>query len=316
MPINLKELAKICNVDISTISRALRDDVRVKISTREQIKKLADELGYLPNIAARNLATGKTNQIMLLVNRLSTNLEMEIAKNLSTLLFEKDIDLVLLQHFDEQKIYKRQLQRLKKNQFDAAIIIPSGQDLTSNIINQFTPAEIPVLLIDRYPENAKIPIITTNNFDATLQLCTTFLQYKLDGILPLFGTHNDVEKKRLAGLIKSAENHQVKVLSENDLTPNHSYQKIALISSTAKSIQQFYENHKSQLEKTELFAGCFDSWAIDSTPYASVSVCIQNFNTITQLALDIILGHPQKIPPVTLISHKEILPIKHYTQPT
>lgn len=312
MPINLKELAKICQVDISTISRALRDDERVKVSTRAHIKKLAKEHGYLPNLAARNLATGKTNQVALLVNGLSTSLEMEIAKNLSILLLEKDIDLVLLQHFDKPKIYIRQLQRLRKNQFDAAIIIPGSHDVTSNIINQYTPLDIPALLIDRYPENATIPIITTNNLDASYQICSHFSKHKIEAILPLFGSYNDVEKQRLAGAIKLAKEHKIKILTEKDLEKPLPFKKIGILGSTAKRLQTVYEQHLNSLA-IDVFAGCFDYWSIDTTPFASVEICIQDFNKITQTAVDIIFNNMPTNNTITQINHKEIVTIKNYT---
>lgn len=311
MPINLKELAKICSVDISTVSRALRDDARVKQSTKEHIKELAVEYGYLPNLAARNLATGKTNQVALLVNRLSTNLEMEIAKNLSFLLLEKDIDVVLLQHFDEKKIYIRQLQRFRKNQFDAAIIIPGNQDVTSSIINQFTPAEIPTVIIDRYPENAKIPVITTNNFEASKSLGNMFINDGVEAILPLFGSHNDVEKKRFAGVNDIAKSRKIKMLTQKDLKNKIPYQKILIIGSNAAHIQKTYEEYQEQLVHHKVFAGCFDFWGIDSTPYESVLVCLQDFNKITQLALETIFTPPAQLSTITHIDHKTILAIKH-----
>jgi len=47
-----KEIAKRLNVSVSTVSRALNNHPRIGISTKEKVKKLAEELGYEPNTQA------------------------------------------------------------------------------------------------------------------------------------------------------------------------------------------------------------------------------------------------------------------------
>jgi DNA-binding LacI/PurR family transcriptional regulator len=47
--INMAYVAKMANVHQGTVSRALRNDPRITVETRERIKKLANDLGYRPN---------------------------------------------------------------------------------------------------------------------------------------------------------------------------------------------------------------------------------------------------------------------------
>ncbi|MDQ8192819.1 LacI family DNA-binding transcriptional regulator [Coraliomargarita sp. SDUM461004] len=47
--INMAYVAKMAKVHQGTVSRALRNDPRITVETRERIQKLADELGYRPN---------------------------------------------------------------------------------------------------------------------------------------------------------------------------------------------------------------------------------------------------------------------------
>ncbi|MCW3064875.1 MAG: Bacterial regulatory protein lacI family, partial [Solirubrobacterales bacterium] len=39
-------MARVAGVAQSTVSRALRDDARVSVATRERVRRLATELGY------------------------------------------------------------------------------------------------------------------------------------------------------------------------------------------------------------------------------------------------------------------------------
>ena len=59
MSVTLKDLAKTCGVSVGTVSRALNEKNEVSAKTSERIRKLAQEMGYIPNRAGRALAAQK-----------------------------------------------------------------------------------------------------------------------------------------------------------------------------------------------------------------------------------------------------------------
>lgn len=61
MAVKLKDVAKKANVSISTVSRIINDDTKKPASqeTKEKVWKIIKELGYIPNVSARNLVKGK-----------------------------------------------------------------------------------------------------------------------------------------------------------------------------------------------------------------------------------------------------------------
>ena len=65
--ITLKELAKILDVSISTISKALNDSHEISEATKTKIKELAKLHNYQPNKLAINLKSGKTKTIAVLI---------------------------------------------------------------------------------------------------------------------------------------------------------------------------------------------------------------------------------------------------------
>ncbi|MGY6547761.1 MAG: LacI family DNA-binding transcriptional regulator [Roseinatronobacter sp.] len=66
--VSLKMLAEKLRVDVSTVSRALRDDPRVKPETRDMVQALARQLDYRPNAAARALKAGQSGRIAVLLS--------------------------------------------------------------------------------------------------------------------------------------------------------------------------------------------------------------------------------------------------------
>ena len=64
--VSLKDISKACGVSIATVSKALNDHSDIGQDTKENIKRVAQELGYHPNAAAQALKTRRTNNIGVL----------------------------------------------------------------------------------------------------------------------------------------------------------------------------------------------------------------------------------------------------------
>ncbi len=69
----IKDIAKMCNVGISTVSRAINNDPGINQETRARILKVIEEQNFVPNHSARNLKMIESNTIALLVKG-NTNL--------------------------------------------------------------------------------------------------------------------------------------------------------------------------------------------------------------------------------------------------
>lgn len=65
--LTIKDIARICDVGISTVSRAINDDPGIKAETKERILKVIEEYKYVPNNSARNLKMNESNTIALLI---------------------------------------------------------------------------------------------------------------------------------------------------------------------------------------------------------------------------------------------------------
>ncbi|MBL4811282.1 MAG: substrate-binding domain-containing protein [Rhodobacteraceae bacterium] len=69
----LKTISEISGLAVPTVSRALNDAPDIGAETKKRVRRIADEIGYVPNRAGVRLRTGRTNVISLV---LSTEQEM------------------------------------------------------------------------------------------------------------------------------------------------------------------------------------------------------------------------------------------------
>lgn len=70
-PITIKDIARICGVGVSTVSRAMNDHQDINPETKEKIKQVIAEYGYVPNNSARNLKLSDAATIAILVKGLT-----------------------------------------------------------------------------------------------------------------------------------------------------------------------------------------------------------------------------------------------------
>lgn len=63
---SMKDISKVCGVSVATVSKALNNHNDIGEETKQYIKKVAREMGYSPNLAARALKTNRTHGIGVL----------------------------------------------------------------------------------------------------------------------------------------------------------------------------------------------------------------------------------------------------------
>ena len=61
--VSMKDISAVCGVSIATVSKALNNHKDIGEDTKEHIRQVAKELGYLPNSAAKTLKTNRTHNL-------------------------------------------------------------------------------------------------------------------------------------------------------------------------------------------------------------------------------------------------------------
>ena len=144
--INIKEIARIAGVDISTVSRALQNSPRVKLKTKKNILKIAKEKGYVPNEIARSLKTNKTKVIGLIVSDINNPFFTEIISGVESYLAKNDYSIILCNtNYDPLKENKFLYLLLSKG-VEGIIITPTSLEFLP--IDFFKLNRIPSVILD------------------------------------------------------------------------------------------------------------------------------------------------------------------------
>ena len=107
--ITIKDVAKICGVSVSTVSRAINNNPGINEETKNMIMRVIKKYDYIPNNSARNLKRSETNNIAILIKGLNNPFFSPMIAE-----FEKEI---------KKKKYTFILQRVDENQDEIEVAI-------------------------------------------------------------------------------------------------------------------------------------------------------------------------------------------------
>ena len=95
-PVTLEQVARRAGVASRTVSDALKGQGRVAAATRENVRRIAREMNYVPNAAARALATGRTGTIAVLSGPLNESYYSNMVHQLGSHLTANGYEMLLL----------------------------------------------------------------------------------------------------------------------------------------------------------------------------------------------------------------------------
>lgn len=99
--VTLSDVAQAVGVSAMTVSRALRGERRVDPQLVEKIQAAAQRMGYVPDPAARALASQKSTQVLVLVPLLSNTLFVDLIESIHKVLFAAGYHaLIGVTHYD------------------------------------------------------------------------------------------------------------------------------------------------------------------------------------------------------------------------
>ena len=77
----LKTIGQLAGLSHVAVSKALRDAPDISEATKARVKKIAREVGYTPNLAARNLYLQRTSTIGMVVPAMGENTAYDLIFN-------------------------------------------------------------------------------------------------------------------------------------------------------------------------------------------------------------------------------------------
>lgn len=138
MNVTIKDIAKVAGVSHPTVSRALNDHPGLSPKTIERIKKIAEEMGYVPNATARGLKTNRTKALGVIVKQIDDPFWNEVLDGVDSVLHPAGYSLfIAATHRDKQR-EKEVVQSMVQRGVDGVILLaPQFSQEQSHILHTY-----------------------------------------------------------------------------------------------------------------------------------------------------------------------------------
>lgn len=140
------DVAGIAGVSYSTVSRVVNGLPNIKAETRERVEAAMAQLGYVAHLNARALATGRSNQIGLLVQQIADAFFLGVIEGVDRAVMDAGYDLLLCTTHDRREKEASYVARLTHGMVDGLLVLmPRG---LPDYLDGLIEARTPFVLID------------------------------------------------------------------------------------------------------------------------------------------------------------------------
>lgn len=236
--ITLSDLATRLQVSKVTISKALRNHPDIAPDTKQRVRELAEELGYTPNSAARNLSTRRTFTIGLVVPKIAHFFFSSVIESVYDTAFENNYEIILTVSQEDAARETKHLKTLLSMRVDGLLISVSQQTQDTAIFDLVKKKGVPLVFFDRVIEDFGFSTVTVDDRDGTARLVEQALAVGYTKIAHLAGfSHTSIGRERCAGFRDAMQKHGLPVREEWIVTGGFSEDY------GYHALQQFYHNN-------------------------------------------------------------------------
>ena len=161
---NIKDVAQMAGVSISTISRVINNTAYVSPEIKERIEQVLAETGYRPNSLAKELLRNKTNTIGVLLPRIDLGTFAVIVSGISSVLTENQYNIILANTFDKDEEELRYLDLFYTKRVDGILWFATGIEEKHRLA--ISRLRIPVVIVGQSGQFLDSPAIRMDNFGA------------------------------------------------------------------------------------------------------------------------------------------------------
>lgn len=160
MPVTMDDVAQRAGVSRALVSLVMRNSPRVSAESRTAVLEAAEQLGYRPNLAARNLASARTRTIGVLLSDLHNAFFAEIYDGVELAASANDYQLLLTTGARKPGNERRAIDQLLDMRVDALILAAPRVD--AGAIDK-AAATVPTVVISRTVRSRRVGTVTCDD---------------------------------------------------------------------------------------------------------------------------------------------------------
>lgn len=169
----IRDVARLANVSIATVSNALNNAERVSPELLERVQAAMGKLNYAPHAGARSLRKRSSGLLGLIVGDITNPFFSDLFEAIEDAAAARGYLVLLCNSSEQSDREEAHLRMLRSQRIDGLLLAPSGA-ASMNRASLLAQLEVPVVLIDRAMDGLGYDAVVLDNhragFDATTHL--------------------------------------------------------------------------------------------------------------------------------------------------
>ncbi|WP_179344376.1 LacI family DNA-binding transcriptional regulator [Winogradskyella ursingii] len=217
----LKELAKISDVSISTVSKALNDSPEIGEKTKRRITELAKLYHYQPNNIAVNLKTGRTRTVGVVVPSIQNNFFAKVIIGIEEVLNSHNYNIIISISKESQEKEASMINTLSNGVVDGFIVAVAEETQVKQDTQHFQnllEKKKPIVFFDRVLKNNQFDKVLVDDKTVVSNLTKQLMGEKRKGIVLVSSIFNlSVGKSRKEGYLDAIGQSQKAMVIESEV---------------------------------------------------------------------------------------------------
>lgn len=227
----IKDVAKEAGVSVSIVSKAFNNYPDVNEKTKQRIFEIADQMGYTPNVVAKNLSSKKQMTIGLISSGVLNNSEKDnnafnIFKGVYTAVSASQFELSIYLIDSQRQKQKSYAKYCRERNIGGALL--QGIRIDDPYYMELINTNIPCVVLDIIPEttNGLVGSVSIDNVRASKEIAMYLLERNHTNISIVAGTKNTyVNSERIKGVQEAFKERSLELNLEEIIYADFSEQE-------------------------------------------------------------------------------------------
>lgn len=163
MSATIKDVARLADCSIKTVSRVVNEEPHVADATRQKVMLAIEELDYAPNFSARRLVQRKAYMICILLHE-AGHFQSSVLSNVLDIGYQHDYDILVQSYFPSHTRSKEKLAALIRERRVDGLVITPPCDVDPYLTELLVESKVPYVQITPLNRTSEVPYVTGDDY--------------------------------------------------------------------------------------------------------------------------------------------------------
>ncbi len=216
--VTIYDIAAKANVSAMTVSRVINNTGKISEKTRTKVKRVMEEMNYVPNQTARNLVLQQTKLLFLLITDITNPFYTTVARGAEDAAKKNGYRLLFGNSDENLEKEADYITTILTTRADGVLLAPTGDPSLPNI-DTLRKHAVPFVLLDREVPGVECDIVLGDSKDGARQLTEHLIANGHTRIAMVNGSSSiSSARLRLQGCMEAIK------LNDIELAPNYIFE--------------------------------------------------------------------------------------------